>query len=305
MTSMIRYSCKRQSGDRTWFAAQQTTSKMPSFELHAIECGEHLSLLNNDVPHRLNCFKIVWITAGSGTCEVDLEKMELTPNLVYCITPGQLHHFKANDDVKGYVLSFCPDFLLIPDDTASLIFHANSLQKSAYTRVIKVNEEMKKEMMDMLQKMLREYDNFFLLRSEILRGLLKIFLIYLTRQYEPSTTNVVKPKTIDLVNKFFAIVEKKYMTHKLVSVYAEELCITPNHLNEIVKKASGFPASHHIRQRVLLEAKRQAAYSGASMKEIAYNLGFEDISHFSKFFKNLSGLNFTNYKKTAIQYARY
>jgi AraC-like DNA-binding protein len=164
---------------------------------------------------------------------------------------------------------------------------------------------MKKEMLDMLQKMLKEYDNFFLLRSEILRGLLKIFLIYLTRQYEPSTTNVVKPKTIDLVNKFFDIVEKKYMTHKLVSVYAEELCITPNHLNEIVKKASGFPASHHIRQRVLLEAKRQAAYSGASMKEIAYNLGFEDISHFSKFFKNLSGLNFTNYKKTAIQYAQY
>ncbi|SEW43175.1 transcriptional regulator, AraC family [Chitinophaga sp. YR573] len=278
---------------------------MPSFELHAIECGEDLLCINNDAPHRNNCFKIVWITAGSGTCQVDLEQMELTPNLVYCITPGQLHHFKANDDARGYVLTFSPDFLLIPDDTASLIFHANSLQKNAYTRVIKVNEEMQKEMLDMLHKMLKEYDNFFLLRSEILRGLLKIFLIYLTRQYEPSTANVVKPKTIDLVNKFFDIVEKKYMTHKLVSVYAEELCITPNHLNEIVKKASGFPASHHIRQRVLLEAKRQAAYSGASMKEIAYNLGFEDISHFSKFFKNLSGLNFTNYKKTAIQYARY
>jgi AraC-like DNA-binding protein/mannose-6-phosphate isomerase-like protein (cupin superfamily) len=302
---MIRYSCKRQPGDKSWFAMQHTASNMPSFELHAIECGEHLSRINNDAPHRDNYFKIVWITAGSGTCHVDLEQMDLTPNLVYCITPGQLHHFKANDDVRGYVLSFCPDFLLIPDDTASLIFHANSLQKNAYTRVIKVNGEMQKEMLDMLQKMLKEYDNFFLLRSEILRGLLKIFLIYLTRQYEPSTANVVKPKTIDLVNKFFDIVEKKYMTHKLVSVYAEELCITPNHLNEIVKKASGFPASHHIRQRVLLEAKRQAAYSGASMKEIAYNLGFEDISHFSKFFKNLSGLNFTNYKKTAIQYARY
>jgi AraC-like DNA-binding protein len=95
------------------------------------------------------------------------------------------------------------------------------------------------------------------------------------------------------------------MQHKMVAEYAEELSVSPNHLNEIVKKVSGFPASHHIRQRVLLEAKRLAAYSGASMKEIAYSLGFEDIAHFSKFFKNLSGSNFTSYKKTAMRSIEY
>ncbi|WP_083727092.1 helix-turn-helix domain-containing protein [[Flexibacter] sp. ATCC 35208] len=51
----------------------------------------------------------------------------------------------------------------------------------------------------------------------------------------------------------------------------------------MVKKVSGFPASHHIRQRVVPEVRRQAPYSGASMKEIARQLGFDDLAHFNKF----------------------
>jgi AraC-like DNA-binding protein len=46
------------------------------------------------------------------------------------------------------------------------------------------------------------------------------------------------------------------------------------------------------------EAKRLAMYSDASMKMVAYTLGFDDLSHFSKFFKNVTGINFTQYKKS-------
>ena len=69
---------------------------------------------------------------------------------------------------------------------------------------------------------------------------------------------------------------------------------------------SGTPADVPAgRQRVVLEAKRQATYSGASMKEIAHQLGFDDIAHFSKFFKNFSGLSFSNYKKEVMQQFRH
>ncbi|MCW3111245.1 MAG: helix-turn-helix protein, partial [Segetibacter sp.] len=66
---------------------------------------------------------------------------------------------------------------------------------------------------------------------------------------------------------------------------------------EIVKKTSGTPASDHIKHRIVLEAKRHAAYSDVSMKEIAYSLGFDDVAHFSKYFKNATGINFTDFKK--------
>jgi AraC-like DNA-binding protein len=50
----------------------------------------------------------------------------------------------------------------------------------------------------------------------------------------------------------------------------------------------------------VLEAKRKAVFGGYSMKEAAYDLGFYDPSHFSKYFKNSSGVNFTDFKRGTV-----
>ena len=99
--------------------------------------------------------------------------------------------------------------------------------------------------------------------------------------------------------------EKKFKEKKMVADYAAELFITPNYLNGIIKKMTGFSAGYHIRQRVVLEAKRLGRYSDAGMKEIAYSLGFEDSSHFSKFFKAVAGMNFSDFKKERLPYLSF
>ena len=91
----------------------------------------------------------------------------------------------------------------------------------------------------------------------------------------------------------------------MVAEYAQKLLVTPNYLNGIIKKNTGYSAGHHIRQRVVLEAKRMSRYSDAAMKEIAYNLGFADISHFSKFFKTEAGTNFSDFKKEGSNISLY
>jgi len=91
--------------------------------------------------------------------------------------------------------------------------------------------------------------------------------------------------------------DKHFKNEKMVSGYAGMLMVTPNYLNEIIKKTTGFSAGYHIRQRVVLEAKRLAKYSNMCMKEIAYSLDFADSAHFSKFFKTVTGTNFSDYKK--------
>ncbi len=272
-----------------------------SFEIYRLEDRSGGSHFVNSEPHQHNSFELIWVLEGGGNYWVDNEQHEAGPNEVYCLTPGQLHMFKPDKDIKGYVITFSHEFLLMPKENAGLIFHSNSSHQLSGSTVIPLSEEVRTEMEDLVVKMLKEFDNFFLLRSEILRGLLNIFMIYLTRQYRPVTVPLARQGNKALVNKFFSTVEEKYMVYKLVAEYADELAVTPNHLNEMVKKVSGFPASHHIRQRVVLEAKRQATYSGSSMKEIAYSLGFDDIAHFSKFFKNFSGRSFTDYKKEAMQ----
>lgn len=262
------------------------------FEIHTIEWVMKNRWGQQATPRRHNYYKIIWIKQGEGTYLVDLDKHGIGNNTVYCQVPGQIYLFNAGEHTTGYVVSFTAEFLGLNE---------GFLSACAHTPVIKISGETQKEMEEIIEKMIREYDNFFLLRSEILKGFLKILLIYLTRQFEKPAKYHHRTKNTELTDKFLALLEKNYTTCKMVSDYAEELFVSSNYLNEIVKKVSGFPASYHIRQRIVLEAKRQAIYVNASMKEIAYHLGFDDIAHFSKFFKNVSGLSFTEFKKEAMR----
>jgi YesN/AraC family two-component response regulator len=122
-------------------------------------------------------------------------------------------------------------------------------------------------------------------------------MMYLRRQVQLAGPAAVQSRDSELTLKFLELLAKAFAKKKMVADYARELMVTPNYLNQIVKRVSGFSASHHIQQFLIMEAKRQAVHSSRSMKEIAYDLGFDDLSHFSKFFKNKSGGNFSSFKR--------
>ncbi len=254
------------------------------FEIHTMEWIEQNRRQPNEVPHHHNYFTIIWVRHGKGEHLLDLEKMAIEDGSVYCISPGQVHLLTVEGPVDGYVISFTLDFL-------------PSFDPYGYAPVIKVDKEVETDMEEAVAKMMREFSNYYLLRSEILKGFLQIFLIYLSRNFESHPAAISQPRNYETVRAFFALIEKNYPTMKQVSDYAKELAVTPNYLNEVVKKITGQSASHHIQQRIILEAKRLVRYSNHSLKEIAYELGFEDSAHFSKYFKNASGQNFTDYKR--------
>jgi AraC family transcriptional activator of pobA len=80
--------------------------------------------------------------------------------------------------------------------------------------------------------------------------------------------------------------------------YAQSLNISTPYLNECVKNTTGFSVSHHIQERIILEAKRLLYHSNKSVKEIATELGYDDYPYFSRLFSqsygNDSALAFRN-----------
>ncbi|KIC94628.1 helix-turn-helix domain-containing protein [Flavihumibacter solisilvae] len=268
------------------------------FEIHTMQWIDQNRWEQNSAPHRHDYFVIIWLKSGSGVHLIDLDKYDLQPGTVYCISPGQVHQLKSSGPVDGYVISFRPEFMALMDENFELFFNAGLFSTYCQSPVIKIDPESATEMDDIAAKMIKEYSNYFLLRSQILRGYMKIFLIFLTRQFELANEEESQSKNITLVKRFLSSVEKHYISKRMVTDYAGDLAVTPNYLNEVVKKITGYTASHHIQQRIILEAKRQVAYSNLSMKEVAYQLGFDDIAHFSKFFKNASGQSFTDFRKS-------
>lgn len=277
-------------------AAGTTRENQPAFDIQTLDW---FIQQEEGAATRLKSYEILWISRGKGQLTVDLYDLELSQDKVYLFRPGQFRYLGAAQDLEGYYLSVSPDFFHLSGPDAGFSFLQTYYKGNEGPVVIQTNEEMQQESEEILVKLRREFTHYAATRSGILKGLFKIFMLYLAQQQADAPAQEVHCTDKELVNRFMESVKAHFMRMKLVADYAGALCITPGHLNRIVKKISGFPASHHIQQQIILEAKRQAVYSNRSMKEIAYLLGFDDTTHFSKFFKNNSGMNFSSFKKTA------
>jgi AraC family transcriptional activator of pobA len=231
---------------------------------------------------------------------IDSKNHELKNNAVYCLFPGQVRQFTLSQETAGYQLSFSRDFLYIASTRTKLASWFDDYGAGREALIIDADADMQQELEDILQKMQREFDNYFLLRSEILSGLLNILMIHLSRKLDTGAADRTCSREVELVRRFRLLLKEQFITKKQVADYAGELCVTPNYLNRTVKKMTGFTVSHHIQQQIILEAKRQAMQSNTSMKEIAYFLGFDNQAHFSKYFKNKCGMNFTSFRKDLV-----
>ena len=83
----------------------------------------------------------------------------------------------------------------------------------------------------------------------------------------------------------------KISKHLAVSDYADRLAVTPTHLSRVMRQATGRPASVGVTDRIIREARRNLAYSNLSVSEVAYALGYQDPSHFSRVFSRATGLS--------------
>ena len=268
-----------------------------SFEIKTLE-----SILQHDEPANSpvfshDYFKILWITQGAGIYRLDMQQFAIRPNQLFCVRPGEVHLIESGEDLEGYVISFTRSFLGLGDMDPDLVHPGGIYQLFERCKAIQVKYDSIADMALIMERLLKEYNNLDLFRQELLRRYFRIFLIYLSRQFEENSLLVSQTRSLGLVQKFMQLLNANFKEMKMVADYARQLAVTPNYLNESIKKTTGHPASYHIRQRIALEAQRQAAYSDVCMKEIAYHLGFSDSAHFSKFFKNTTGMNFTDFKK--------
>jgi AraC family transcriptional regulator, transcriptional activator of pobA len=238
-------------------------------------------------PGRLNGFEILYIERAAGYVQVDQHMHLLHNNTFFCLAPGQYRMLCTDGEVQGYKLSFSLPFLLLADGwnhhyTTEWIVPSGCELDTMITRM---NQEFP----------LRDAQSF-----EVVRSLFRAFMIYLRRKFEGNDAAKGAGKDKLMVQRFFTLLQQHHVAKKLVADYADELCITPNYLNAMVKKQTGYPASFHIHQYIIVDAIRLALYSGLRMKEVAERLGFDDYAHFSKFFKNYSGMNFSDFRRTRV-----
>jgi AraC family transcriptional activator of pobA len=242
-------------------------------------------------------YEIVWIKKGSAKLDVDLKTQQIHDNYVVFLSPGQRFLFEPVSSIEGYSIYFSQEFLFLSGRETLDLFHSAKQTGEAVFPAIQLDVLLLEEIELIVLNMIKEFSNHFKSRAEALQSLLKMLMIHLSRKIDYPASFQVAGADGDLLKKFMRMLDKDFMKKKMVNEYACDLFVTPNYLNEVIKRNTGFTASYHIQQRIILEAKRLAVDSEIRMKEIAIKLGYEDFAHFSKFFKANSGINFTNFRK--------
>jgi AraC family transcriptional activator of pobA len=256
----------------------------PGLEVHDLREFMSQTSTRNNLALQPDTFLMIWLVNKPA---------------IYCLYAGQLKYLGEEFYANGYALSFTSEFICSLKSDLGILFHSG-LFNLYQDKPIAVSDENITEIQQLIQSMVKEYYDITELRAEMMRSLLKILIIKLSRRMRAYRLPVANmQRDIKVYKDFQALVFQNFTNMKKVSDYADALGMAPNYLNTMVKRVSGFTASHHIQQRIVVEAKRQASWEGVSLKEIAYRLGFENPSHFSKFFKKTSGINFSEYKRVS------
>lgn len=103
-----------------------------------------------------------------------------------------------------------------------------------------------------------------------------------------------------IIEQFNELLERSYTRERSVRYYADTLGIHPNHLNYLLKKHTRFNAKESINNRVVQRSKQLLAQSGLIIKEIAYQLGFDDPNNFSTFFQKYTGVSPVAFRSGAV-----
>lgn len=145
--------------------------------------------------------------------------------------------------------------------------------------------------------------------EEMIRTYVKQIIIRATRKWKKQNldndTIRIPGSELDIFRDFSRHLEIHFREKHNVADYAELLHIAPKTLTHKFKNLKLESPNQFIINRILLEAKRLLFYTDKPVKEIAYDLGYEDPAYFNRLFTNKTGSTPVNFKKNYITGKKY
>lgn len=236
--------------------------------------------------HRHDFFFILALERGNGEHVIDFTPYKIEDHSVFFMRPGQAHQLALKKNARGYLIEFTADFYY-PHDEAS----KHLLRKASNKNLCRLNANNFKRLLSLLTEIYQEYKDRKEAYQEVIKANLKIFFIELVRQRQQSidAARNKKQNTQERLEDFLELLETHVAKHKQVSEYAAMLNLSSYQLNAITRANLGKNSSEVINEYIILESKRYLLATPNQVKEIAYHLGYDDVSYFIRFFKKHTG----------------
>ena len=250
-------------------------------------------------PHLLRFHDILLVTRGRGTFRLDGEPCRVAPGVVLFTRPGELRAWDVSG-LDGACLFFTEEFV------AAALADPRFLDQLAFFRdgrpspALELTPAERRVFLARFRAMQREIRALRDDASHALRAALYELLVLLNRWYTKRHGQALGRPPNATVERFQKLVDRDHARRHRVADYASELGVSPGHLNALCRATLRQSASHVVRQRLTLEARRLLAHSDLPAAQVAFRLGFDDPAYFARFFRREAGAPPTAFRASAL-----
>lgn len=259
-----------------------------------------------DIHYSMDLYQISFKSGNCGNLRYGRNTYDYEDGTLVFIGPKQTLQIEIDKESErnndGWNLFFHPD--LIRKSELGKKIDTYTFFSYNISEALHVSEEEKKSLEDILFKIEKEYSqNLDRHSQELIVSNLKLFLDYCTRYFDRqfyTRTNLNK----DIVGDFEQLLKDYFNSGNpslngvpSVKYFSKELNLSPYYLSDLLKKEIGCNTQEYIHSYIIERAKTELLNSNDSVSQIAYELGFEYPRHFSKVFKNRTGMSPNEYRK--------
>lgn len=250
--------------------------------IHRIEAGDTVDEMLLGA-HRDDHGNFFFQDAGTSTMMVDFREVTLNGCGVFCILPGQVHEPVAVSETAGWFLGV--EMALLDDHHRQVVD-----EYAQYATPVLLSKEQSLVLGQSLEMMREFYRSPGIYKQPVVLAMLKVCIGLFVSHFERDVCQKAgfsRPSAI--TSAFRKLLSENFKTVKSPAAYAAMQNISSSYLNEAVKDITGQPVSHWIHNEVMMEAKRLLYYTSLNVKEIAFGLGYEDHTYFSRIFRKTTG----------------
>ncbi|MES2134100.1 MAG: helix-turn-helix transcriptional regulator [Bacteroidota bacterium] len=249
------------------------------------------------MPYNRRAYYKISLINGKNKAEYADKVIDIEQNGLLFATPKVPYHWLPQDDEQsGYFCIFTADFLT-KNKSGVVLDDLPIFQPGGYP-IFQLTDEASEEIRAIFLKMANEMSSDYAYKYDLIRNYV-LELIHYGQKLQPASVLYplhtasarVSSLFVELLERQFPIEsQQQKLSLRTAKDYAERLSVHVNHLNKVLKENTGKTTTDIISSRVIQEAKILLKQTDWNISEIAYSLGFEEVAHFSNFFKKQTSL---------------
>ncbi len=283
--------------ETTAIVPEGINKELGHFNVFKIEDLVALGKKTGAMPYNRRAYYKISLISGRNKAEYADKVVDIEKNALLFATPKIPYHWLPQDDKQvGYFCIFTDEFLT--RQKSGVVLDELPIFKPGGYPIFQLSDEAAGDILYIFKKMYKEITADYAFKYDLLRNYV-LELIHYGQKQQPATALYpahtaaarISSLFIELLERQFPIESpRQQLSLRTAKDYASRLSVHVNHLNKILKENTGKTTTDIISSRIVQEAKMLLKQTNWNISEIAFSLGFEELAHFSNFFKKQTSL---------------